>query len=102
MINHENSKILVKNSSHCLLRISQCYKLDHLIYIIYDNYFLIDSKYQAVYNFIAFLPSLHYFSNLGAGPLLYIPDFVIETVLDNGIKIYKNEITVRSIANLVL
>lgn len=44
MIDHETLKVLVKNTSDRLLRISRQQKLGYIVDIHYNNYFLADAK----------------------------------------------------------
>lgn len=45
IVNHETSKVLVKNASEQLLRILQCHKLGYLLDITYNKCFLVDTQF---------------------------------------------------------
>lgn len=99
IVDHQTSKILVRNASDQPLRIPRRYKLGHLIDIAYDNCFF--AKDQAAINSATFPPSLQSILDLSAGPPLCQTDSSLETVLDNGIKVYGDAVAVEQIAELV-
>lgn len=99
IVDHETSKVLVKNASDRPLRISQHHKLGHLLDITYDNCFLVDT--QLAYDSAIFLPSLQSFSDLSTRSLPSLVDSLMEIVLDNWIKVYRNAATVKQISELV-
>lgn len=65
----------------------------------YNNCFHINTK--SAYNAVVISPSSHLFSNLSARPILPPVDASIETVLENGIKVYGNANIVKQISDLV-
>lgn len=100
IVNHETSKVLVKNASDRLLHIPRYYKLGHLLDIAYNNCFLVNT--QLAHDSAAFLPSSQSFSDYSAGPPPSLVDSLMETVLDNEIKVYRNAAAVKQISELVL
>ena len=99
IIDHHTSKVLVKNASVQPLGIPRQHKLGHLIEITYDNCFFTDE--QAAINSATFPPLLQSLSDFSAGPPLCQTYSLLETVLDNSIKIYGDTATVEQIAELV-
>lgn len=99
IVDHEISKILVKNTSDQSLCVLRHHKLGHLLDITYDNYFLINI--QPAYDLAAVPLLSHSFSNLSAGPSLLPIDSSIEMVFDNKIKVYGDTDAVRQISELV-
>ena len=99
IIDYETSKVLVRNTSNLPLRIPRQHKLGHLLDIAYENCFLLDTR--SAYDAASVPPSSHPFSNLGAGPALPPADASMETVLENGIKVFGDTNAVRQISDLV-
>lgn len=65
----------------------------------YKNCFLIDT--QSTYNAVFITPSLHSFSNLSTGPTLPLIDALMETILKNRIRVFRDTSAVKQISNLV-
>ena len=65
----------------------------------YENCFLIDTR--SAYNATSVPPSLYLFSNLRAGPMLPSTDALMETVLENRIRMFGDANAVRQISDLV-
>lgn len=99
IIDHETSKILVRNAFDLPFRMPRWHKLGHLLDMAYKNCFLVDIR--SVFDAVSVPPSLHPFSNLGAGPTLPPTDASMETVLENGIRVFGNANIVRQISDLV-
>ena len=99
IMDYETSRILVKNASDWPLHVPRRHKLGHLLDMTYNNYFLIDT--QSAYNAASVPPSSHSFSDLSAGPALPPADASIETVLENGIRVFGDASIVQQISNLV-
>lgn len=98
-MDYETSKILIRNAFDRLLCISRQHKLGYLLDMVYKNCFLIDT--QSTYD-TTFVPSSsHSFSNLDAGPTLPPTDTSIETVFENGIKVFGDASIVKQISDLV-
>lgn len=93
IVDHETSKILIKNAFDRPLCILQCHRLGYLLDIAYDNCFLIDT--QLAYDLAAFLPSLQSFSDLSVRPSLSFVNSSMEIILDNGIKVYRDAAIVK-------
>lgn len=97
ILDHETSKILVRNTSDRPLRIPRRHKLGHLLDIAYENCFLANTAHDS-----AAIPSFsHLFSGLSARISLPPADSSMETVLENGIKVYGDDTIVKQIADLV-
>lgn len=99
IVNYKTLKILIKNAFDQPLYILRWYKLDYLPDMTYDNYFLMDTWFA--YDTAVIPPSSHFFSNLNVGPTLLPTNFLIETVLDNGIRVYRDVGIVNQISDLV-
>ena len=99
IMDHKTSKILVKNASDLPLRVPRRHKLGHLLDMIYNNCFLIDT--ESAYSAAFVPPSSHPFSVLGAKPTLPPTNASMETVLENGIKVFGDADAVRQISDLV-
>lgn len=100
IFNHQISKVLVKNAFDQLLRIFQRHKLGHLLNIVYDNCFFVVAQFS--YNLAAFPPSLQSFLDFSIVFQLFPADFSIKTILDSGIKIYRNVTAIEQIFDLIL
>lgn len=94
-----NLKVLVKNASNQMLCILYCHKFGYLINIIYDKSFLIDAHF-AFDSLTSPLSSQQYLNLNTRLPFWPINSF-IETILDNGVRVYGNAAAVRKIAELV-
>ena len=99
IVNYTITKILVSNTSNRPLCIPRHQKLGHVVDICYENYFSADA--QATFSFAAFLPKAQPFFNLYAGVALAPTDTLMETQLDNGVRIYEEKVAVREISELV-
>ena len=99
IVDHITTKILVSNTSDCSLHIPRHQKLGHIVDICYENCFLADA--QATFDFAAFPPRAQPFFDLHTGVALAPTDTLIETQLDNGVKVYGDEAAVREISELV-
>ena len=100
IMDYETSKILVKNAFDLPLCVSRRHKLGHLLDITYNNCFLIDT--ESAYSATSVPPSSHPFSVLGAEPTLPPTDALMETVLENRIKVFGDADAVRQISDLVV
>lgn len=99
IMDYETSKILVKNASDLSLCEPCRHKLGHLLDMTYENNFLIDTR--SAYSAASVLPSSHPFSLLGAELTLPPADALMETVLENGIRVFGDANVVRQISDLV-
>lgn len=99
IVDHTTTKILVSNTSDRSLRIPQHQKLGHIVDICYENCFLAEA--QATFNSAAFSPRAQPFFDLHAEVALASRDTLIETQLDNGVRVYGDEVAVREISGLV-
>lgn len=99
IMDYETSKILVKNASDLPLRVPRQHKLGHLLDITYENCFLIHTR--SAYSAASVPPSSHTFSVLGAEPTLPPADALMETVLENEIRMFGDANVVRQISDLV-
>ena len=100
IINHYTSKILVRNAFDQPLHISHWHKLGHLINTAYDNCFF--TKKRTAIDLATFSPSSQSLSDFSARPPLCQIDSLLETVLDNGVKVYGDAAAVEQIAELVV
>lgn len=92
IIDQHTSKVLIRNASDQPLRISHQYKLGHLIEITYDNSFFTDQ--QAAINSATLLSLSQSLSDFSAKPPLCKIDALLQTILDNGVKVYGDAVTV--------
>lgn len=91
ILDHETSKILVRNTSNQPLRIPRHHMLGHLLDIVYKNCFFANTPHDSA----AIPPFSHPFSDLSTRIPLPPADSSMETVLENDIKIYGNETAVK-------
>ncbi len=98
-MDYETLKILVRNTSDLPLRIPRRHKLGHLLDMAYENCFFIDTR--SAYNAASVPLSSHPLSVLGTEPTLPPTDVSMETVLENGIRVFGDANAVRQISVLV-
>ena len=99
IIHHDTSKVLVRNTSDCLLRISRRQKLGHVVDIRYNNCFLTDVE-SAFYSATIPPQTAPFFEHkLSWAPTPTDPS--METTLDNGVRVYRNEDAVMLLSQLV-
>lgn len=67
--------------------------------MIYNNCFIIDNWFA--YDLATTLPSLYFFFNFSTELSLLSTDSLMEIILNNVIKIYKDTSTVKQISNFV-
>ena len=93
IVNHRILKVLVRNASNESFHIFRHYKLGHLIDITYNNSFLTYTQFALD---VATSPPLPYqpASCTNDSPFLET-NLSMETVLDNGIKVYGDAIAVK-------
>lgn len=99
IIDYKAQKILVKNTSDWPLYVPSWQKLSHLLDIAYDNCFFWDI--WTAYDSATISSSSHLFSNLSARFTLLPTDFPMETLLDHGIRVYRDASAVKQISDLV-
>lgn len=99
IMDYKTTKILVRNASDRPLRVLRRHKPGHLLDKAYKNCFLMDT--QSIYDAVSVPPSSHSFSNLSAGPTLLPADTSMETVLENGIRVFGDASAVKQISDLV-
>lgn len=99
IINHQTSRILVRNVSNQPLRILRCQKLGHLIDITYNNCFFLNKR--AVVDLTIFFLLSQLLSNFSAGPLIFLINFLLKMVLDNNIKVYRDVAAIKQIVEQV-
>lgn len=99
IVDHTTTKILVSNTFDRLLRIPRHQKLGHIVDICYKNCFSADA--QATFDSAAFPPRAQPFFDLHAGVALAPTDTLMEMQLDNGMRIYGDEVAIREISELV-
>lgn len=99
IVDYKILRILVKNTFDQSLRVRCRHKLGHMLDIIYDNCFLINT--QPAYDSTAVPPLSHFFSNLSTNPLILPIDSSMKTIFDNGKNVYGDVDAVRQISELV-
>lgn len=99
IIHYDTKKILVRNTSDRPLCISHCQKLGHVVDIWYDNCFLSDAK-SAFYSATVFPQTAPFFEEeLSCTPTP--TNASMDTTLDNGVRVYKDEHAVTLLAELI-
>ena len=99
IIHHDTKKILVRNTSDRLLRISRRQKLGHVVDIWYDNCFLADVE-SAFHSATVPPQTAPFFEHeLSCAPTP--TDQSMETTLDNGVRVYGDERAVTLLSQLV-
>ncbi len=99
IVDHRTSKVLVRNASNKSLHIPRHHKLGHLVDIVYDNCFLTNT--QSALDAATSPPSSYQPPSCsGDSPFLAINPSM-ETVLDNGVKVYGDATAAKQIADLV-
>lgn len=99
IINYTTTKILVSNTSDCPLCIPQYQKLSHIVDICYENCLLADA--QVTFDSAAFPLRTQLFFGLHAGIALAPTDMPLKTQLSNGMRVYRNEVAVKEISELM-
>lgn len=99
IVNHQTSKVLVRNTCNKTLRIPHCHELCYLIDIAYNNCFLTGK--QSALDVATSLSSSYQPSGRNNNLPFSPTDPSLETVLDNGVKMYGDAVTVRQIADLL-
>lgn len=100
IFDYTTTKILVSNTFDYPLYIPRHQKLGHIIDICYENYFSADT--QATFNFATFPPRAQPFFDLHAGIILALTDTLMETQLDNNMRVYGDKVVVRKISELIV
>ena len=99
LVNHQTSKVFVRNTSNQMLRIPHHYKLGHLIDIAYENCFLANT--HSIRDAAISLLLLQHLSGHNADSSLLSNNSSLETVLSNGVRVYGDPTAVKQIAKLV-
>ncbi len=99
IVDHRTSKVLVRNAPNESLRIPRHYKLGHLINITYDNCFLTDT--QSALDIATSLLLLYQPPSCSSDSPFLATNLCMETVLDNGVKVYGDVAAIKQIADLV-
>ena len=99
VMDYETSKILIRNPSDRSLHVPRRHKLGHLLEMAYKNCFFINT--QSAYDAASVPPSSHSFLDLSAGSTLPPVDASMETVLNNGIRVFGDASVVKQISDLV-
>ncbi len=98
-VDHQTSKVLVRNTSSQTICVPRRHKLGHLINIAYENCFLINT--HSIHDAATSPPSSQHLSSHDAGSSLPPTDSFLETVLSNEVRIYGDSAAVKQIAELV-
>lgn len=99
IIHYNTSKVLVRNTSNCPLRILHRQKLRHVVDIWYNNCFLIDI--DSTFNAITVPPQAALFFK---HELSWVPTPInssMKTTLDNGVRVYRDEHVVTLLSQLM-
>lgn len=89
IIDHETTKILVRNTFDWPLRISHHQKLGHTVNIHYHNYFL--AKAKSALHATIFLSKASFFFEYESFCIPIFTNLFIETRWNNGIRIYRDK-----------
>lgn len=100
IVDHQTSRVLVRNASNQTLRIPYRHKLGHLINIAYDNCFLTNT--HSTFDTTTSSPLLQQLLSRHTSPPFLPSDFFLKTVLENGVRMYGDAAVVRQIAELVI
>ena len=99
IMHHDTKRVLVRNTSKRLLRISRCQRLSHIVDIHYDNCFLADVK--SAFNSATVSPQTAPFFEYELSCTRTPADPSMETRLDNGVRVYRDKHVVALLAQLV-
>lgn len=99
IVNHQTSKVIVRNTSSEMLRIPRRHKLSHQINIAYDNCFF--TNIQSALDTAISLPLSYWPLGHNDKPPLLPTDSFLETVLNNEVNIYGDAAAIKQIADLV-
>ena len=99
IVDHQTSKVFVRNVSNETLRIPRCHKLGHLINIAYDNCFLTNT--QSTFDAATSQPLSYRPLSCNNKPSFLPTNPSLETVLDNEVNVYRDAAAVRQIVDLV-
>lgn len=99
LVDHETSKVLVRNDSSQTIWVLRRHKLGHIVDIAYDNYFLANA--HSVRDAATSPPSSQHLLNSDTSSSFLPNDSSLERILSNGVKVYKDTAAVRQIAELM-
>ena len=99
IMHHDTRKVLVRNTSDRPLRILRRQKLGHVVDIRYDNCFFVDVE-SAFHSAIVPPQTTPFFEHELSWALTPI-DSSMETTLDNGVRVYRDEHAVTLLSQLV-
>lgn len=99
LIDHETSKVLVRNDSSQTIRVLHGHRLGHVVDIAYKNCFLTDA--YSIRDAATSPPSSQHLPNPDPSSFFLPSDTFLETILSNGVKVYGDATAVRQIAELV-
>lgn len=89
IIEYEITKVLVRNTSNCPLRISCRQRVDYAIEICYNNYFF--AKAEFVLHAVTISSKASLFFEHESSYILIPTNLFIETRLNNGVRLYGDE-----------
>lgn len=98
-IDHETSKVLVRNNFNQTVWVPHCHKLGHIVDIAYNNCFLANA--YSVYDAATSPLSSQHLSCPNASSSFLPSNSFLEMVLDNKVKIYGDVMAVKQIAELM-
>lgn len=99
IIYYDTKKIVVKNTFDRPLRISRRHKLGHLVDIYYNNCFLANA--ESAFDVVTVPPQTTPFFEHKLSSISTSTDQSMETILDNKVRVYRNEHAVTLLAKLV-
>lgn len=99
IVNYTTTKILVSNNFNCPLGILWYQKLGYIVDIDYNDCFLTDT--QTTFDSAIFPSRAQLFFDLHARVALVLTDILMETQLDNSVRVYRDKVAVREISELV-
>ncbi len=100
LVNHETSRVLVRNDSSQAVRIPRRHRLGHVVNIAYNNCFQVANSHS-VRDAATSPPSSQHLPNPNASSCFSPDDSSLEKVLNNGVKVYGDATAVRQIAEFV-
>ncbi len=100
LVDHETSRVLVRNDSSQAVRIPRRHRLGHVVDIAYNDCFQVADSHSVRDAATSPLSSQH-LPNPDASSCFLPDDSSLETVLNNAVKGYRDATAVRQIAELV-
>ena len=99
LVDHEISKVLVRNNSSQTIRVPHRHRLGHIVDIAYENCFFANA--HSVRDAATSPPYSQHLPNPDTSSFFLPSDSSLETILSNGVKVYGDATAVKQIAELV-